>query len=79
MPGGDRNRIGEFFADELIRHNVLLVGKSNFVATLCKAEWDGKPYALCDIFWLEDGKIVEHWDNAEEVLPADQWVNSGKF
>lgn len=105
MPGGDRSRIDEFFAENLIQHNpevgdgrdalanlvnspdnplsyseiVLLVGQGNFVATLCRTEWDGKPTAQCDIFRLEDGKIAEHWDNAEEILPADQWVNSGKF
>jgi predicted SnoaL-like aldol condensation-catalyzing enzyme len=28
---------------------------------------------------LEDGKIVEHWDNAEPIEPEEEWVNSGKF
>lgn len=58
---------------------VLLVGKGNFVASLCKAEFDGKPYAQADIFRLEDGKIVEHWDNVEPIGPKEEWVNSGKF
>lgn len=56
---------------------VLLVGKGNFVASLCKANWVGKPYAQVDIFRIEGGKIVEHWDNVEPV-PEVQ-VNSGKF
>lgn len=56
---------------------VLLVGSGNFVATLCEAEWEGSTYAQVDIFRLEDGRIVEHWDNVEPV-PADP-VNSGKF
>jgi predicted SnoaL-like aldol condensation-catalyzing enzyme len=58
---------------------VLLVGQGNFVATLCKAFWEGTPYAQVDIFRIEDGKIVEHWDNAEPVPPQDEWANSGKF
>ncbi len=60
---------------------VLLVGQGNFVATLCKANWnDGKinqDYAQVDIFRIENGKVVEHWDNVEPVPEND--VNSGKF
>lgn len=60
---------------------VLMVGKGNFVATLCKANWnDGKTnqdYAQVDIFRLEDGLVVEHWDNVEPVPEED--VNGGKF
>ncbi|MGI9611998.1 MAG: nuclear transport factor 2 family protein [Acidimicrobiales bacterium] len=56
---------------------VLTVGRGNFVATLCKANWEGKPLAQVDIVRLDDGKIIEHWDNVEPV-PATN-VNSGKF
>ncbi len=60
---------------------VLIVGKGNFVATLSKANWnDGKldqDYAQVDIFRLENGKVVEHWDNTEPV--PEENVNSGKF
>ncbi|WP_462248691.1 nuclear transport factor 2 family protein [Ekhidna sp.] len=60
---------------------VLLVGQGNFVATLCKANWkdsnEDKDYAQVDIFRLENGKVVEHWDNVEEVPVND--VNGGKF
>lgn len=56
---------------------VLCVGQGNFVATLCKANWDGAPLAQVDIFRLDEGKIVEHWDNSEPVPEND--VNSGKF
>ncbi len=58
---------------------VLLVGQGSFVATLCKANWQGAPLAQVDIFRLEDGLIVEHWDNSEPVPPAEELVNSGKF
>ena len=60
---------------------VLLVGQGNFVATLCKSNWnDGKinqDYAQVDIFRLENGLVVEHWDNLEPV-PENE-VNGGKF
>ena len=50
---------------------VLLVGQGNFVATLYKANWnDGtvnQDFAQVDIFRIENGKVVEHWDNVEPV------------
>jgi len=58
---------------------VLLVGRGNFVATLCEATWEGQPYAQVDIFRLEDGLIVEHWDAVEPCPPEDELANSGKF
>ena len=58
---------------------VLMVGQGNFVATLSRARWEGAPYAQADLFRLEDGLIVEHWDAAEPIGPEEEWVNSGKF
>jgi predicted SnoaL-like aldol condensation-catalyzing enzyme len=57
----------------------LMVGQGNFVATLCRAEWEGSPLAQVDLFRLENGLVVEHWDNVEPVPPESEWVNSGKF
>ena len=58
---------------------VLLVGQGNFVATLCRARREGAPYAQADLFRVEDGLIVEHWDAAEAIGPESEWANSGKF
>jgi predicted SnoaL-like aldol condensation-catalyzing enzyme len=58
---------------------VLLVGQGNFVATLCRASSDGSPYAQADLFRVEAGRVVEHWDAAEPIGPPQEWVNSGKF
>lgn len=47
---------------------VLLVGQGNFVATLCRASrasWEGQLLAQVDIFRIENGLVVEHWDNSE--------------
>ena len=47
--------------------------------TLCKALWQGQPLAQVDVYRIQDGRIVEHWDNAEPVPPEEEWANSGKF
>lgn len=60
---------------------VLMVGQGNFVATLSKTNWTdetkNQDYAQVDLFRIENGKVVEHWDNVEIVPEVS--VNSGKF
>ncbi|MFW2339596.1 MAG: nuclear transport factor 2 family protein [Acidimicrobiia bacterium] len=69
-------RQGHSMAYEAI-HKV--VGCGSFVAVLSKMDLAGTKMAVIDLFRVEDGLIVEHWDVMEEILPEDQWVNSGKF
>lgn len=72
-------------SDPSLRYDeiVLLAGQGNFVATLCRAALAGVSQAQVDLFRLEDGMIVEHWDNAEPVpdhsSSPEYSVNSGKF
>ncbi len=56
-----------------------LVGQGCFVVTLCEMELSGVAMAVFDIFRLEGGRIVEHWDNMEPIPPREEWANSGKF
>ena len=59
----------------------LMVGQGNFVATLSRATWSENDAVqdICqvDLFRIEDGLVVEHWDNSEPI-PEEQ-VNGGKF
>ncbi|MEM9496573.1 MAG: nuclear transport factor 2 family protein [Pseudomonadota bacterium] len=55
------------------------VAEGNFVATLNRASWEGQDLCQVDLFRVEGGKIVEHWDNSEPVPPKEEWANSGKF
>lgn len=55
------------------------VAQGNFVAMLSEVELDGTAMAVFDLFRLDGGLIVEHWDNMEAVPAAEQARNSGKF
>lgn len=59
-------------------HKVL--GEGNFVLVISEGSFAGKAVAFYDLFRVEGGKIAEHWDVVEPVLPADQHQNqNGKF
>ncbi|XYK79008.1 MAG: nuclear transport factor 2 family protein [Labrenzia sp.] len=56
-----------------------LIGQGDFVATYSKRHAHGKDSAVFDLYRLENGLIVEHWMNDEEIGPRESWGNSGKF
>ncbi len=56
-----------------------LVGQGNFVVSYCEMDLAGVAMAVFDIWRLEGGLVVEHWDNMEPIPPRDEWANSGKF
>lgn len=37
--------------------------------------WSGKTMIAVDIFRLENGKVVEHWDVMQEEVPANESAN----
>ena len=59
-------------------HKVL--GEGNFVLAISEGSFGGKAVTFYDLFRVEGGKIAEHWDVVEPVLPAEQHQNkNGKF
>ncbi len=57
-------------------HNI--VAEGNFVMTQSEGDFDGKTNAFYDLFRVENGKIVEHWDVIQEV-PAEMAHKNGMF
>jgi hypothetical protein len=55
-------------------------GEGNFVLVVSEGAFAGKPTAFYDLFRVDNGKIAEHWDTIETILPKESWKNSnGKF
>lgn len=56
-----------------------LLGQGNYVVSYGRVVIDGTAYAQYDIFRLENGRIVEHWDNKEVMPEKKDLTNLGKF
>lgn len=61
--------------------NHMILGEGNFVLAVSEGKFGkGEHTAFYDIFRIENGQIVEHWDVIETILPKEKWKNNnGKF
>ncbi|WP_434053622.1 MAG: nuclear transport factor 2 family protein [Roseibium sp.] len=55
-----------------------IVGEGNFVLTQSEGSWNGVPMAIYDLFRVENGAIVEHWDVLQEI-PTEMAHQNGMF
>ncbi len=53
-------------------------GEGNFVLGQSEGQWKGKTHIFYDLFRVENGKIVEHWDVVQEV-PEKMAHQNGMF
>jgi predicted SnoaL-like aldol condensation-catalyzing enzyme len=59
-------------------HKVL--GEGNFVLTISEGTFADEATSFYDLFRVDNGKIVEHWDVMETIIPKGKWKNTnGKF
>lgn len=57
-----------------------VVAEGNFVFTMSEGTMGETPTAFFDLFRLEDGLIVEHWDTVATIPPASEMAHdNGKF
>jgi predicted SnoaL-like aldol condensation-catalyzing enzyme len=52
------------------------VAEGNFVLVLSEGDLPTGPTALYDLFRVDNGKIVEHWDVLTPIPSHEQWKNS---
>lgn len=56
----------------------LVVAEGNFVFVASEAVMGGEPWAFFDLWRVEDGRIVEHWDVVSPI-PDEMAHDNGKF
>lgn len=63
--------------------NHKFLGQGNFVLAMTEGRFGkapGEPTAFYDLFRLDEGKIVEHWDIIQSIPARADWKNdNGKF
>ncbi|MEM7185200.1 MAG: nuclear transport factor 2 family protein [Bacteroidota bacterium] len=58
----------------------IVLGEGNFVLAVSEGSFAGAHTSFYDLFRIENGKIAEHWDVIETILPASEHKNNnGKF
>lgn len=60
--------------------NHIILGEGNFVLAVSEGQFLDKHVAFYDLFRIDHGKIVEHWDAIEPIPAKNGWKNTnGKF
>ncbi|HLG39075.1 MAG TPA: hypothetical protein VI461_05375 [Chitinophagaceae bacterium] len=62
-----------------IENIVKVLGEGNFVLVCSDGKFAGKPTAFFDLFRIEKGKIMEHWDVLQELPPDNKMVHQNGF
>ncbi|WP_018751912.1 nuclear transport factor 2 family protein [Paenibacillus sanguinis] len=55
-----------------------VIGQGDFVLTMSEGQFNGQPTAFYDLFRVQDGKIAEHWDVIEAILPEEKRKNTNR-
>lgn len=76
-----RTALTEMFADGLVYQRIhKILGEGNFVLVISEGLFEGASTSFYDLFRISNGKIAEHWDVVEKILPESEWKNqNGKF
>ena len=56
--------------------NHIILGQGNFVLSVSEGIFMNEKVAFYDIFRVEEGKVVEHWDTIENIIPEEEAQNT---
>src|SRR6056297_1016684 len=56
-----------------------VIGEGNFVLTVSEGQWNDTTNAFYDLFRMENGKAVEHWDVIQPIPTTGLANNNGMF
>ena len=60
--------------------NYKVLAEGNFVLSVCEGCFNEVHSAIYDLYRVDRGKLVEHWDTIEAIPPQSEWKNdNGKF
>lgn len=74
--------------EELAKQNIkmeyfkthMVLGSGNFALAVSEGAFANEKTTYYDLFRVENGKIAEHWDVMEKLIPENEWQNTnGKF
>ena len=67
--------------NNMFQYNTIhkVIGEGNFVLTVSEGTWNGTSNAFYDLFRMENGKAVEHWDVIQPVPTEGLANDNGMF
>jgi len=67
--------------NNMFQYNTIhkVIGEGNFVLTVSEGTWNNTSNAFYDLFRMENGKAVEHWDVIQPVPTTGLANNNGMF
>ncbi len=67
--------------NNMFQYNTIykVIGEGNFVLTISEGTWNNTSNAFYDLFRMENGKAVEHWDVIQAVPTTGLANNNGMF
>lgn len=78
--GGALKELAENGTPMIYEKNHQVLGEGNFVLAVSEGVFMNDKVSFYDLFRVESGKIVEHWDVIEKIKPESEVLNSnGKF
>lgn len=67
--------------NNMFQYNTIhkVIGEGDFVLTISEGQWNGTSNAFYDLFRMENGKAVEHWDVIQPVPTEGLANDNGMF